>query len=238
MEAGKVFSNAIMVISDMEKDVDTVLLSRDFLQYCDIEARVKQYDDITAKDLDAGTLLIFLHPEDIKDFDVNKFDKLMNLALSQPCNFLTLGDSNERVMKYFSFDSEVIKNHYLGEDEVHNIVTSDDTELYIPSRHRTTLTSHFFGKKSSDEIKSLSENFVDVLASSPKRDTLYSKDTTKKPFEEIEIFVSNTVDLLGIYGAPELFFRGGLDAGSNTTNAKTLGYLKRLIHKFYNFKYV
>lgn len=227
---------ALMLFTSVSQIAEYVTGTRSFLDYMGFTVSGMGYNLFKEEDAAKYDIFVFLNPPELDDYDEKRFDEIMTILTTSQCSIIGLGDANARITSFFGYHSDVVENHMLDRKEVHSMITVDKTEYFIPSKHKTVLVADNFGYVNTKTWEDTDEfGFLDIIALSPLRDISRPEVPGQtEEFIEIEMYTIRTLNVLGIYGAPELFFIDNLVPGDNTLNVKTMSYLKKLVTKIFD----
>lgn len=221
------------------KSEDSALCTSKMLTHLGYSNVIRHYRKVEPSDLTFTDLIVLTTPEIPDMYKREPLDKLLNTLWRLNIPIMGLGDINSMVLESLGNKFAFIDNHMLDTVKVHNIRDYHGKEYFIPSRHKTTLFTEDIEYYDINKKESISNtyNFINVVCTSPSRSPNYNlpivvgeklKEVLPLNLIEVEIFLIDTMNYIGIFGAPELFFEEE-DSHINLTVRKTLNLIESLI---------
>ena len=203
------------------KDFTNALQTESLFEEMYFRVSQERQDHITETDINISDVVVFVG-EDYLSYDEDTLQTILGWAIVNNTLIFGLGDANSLILEYMSIDYVKVEGHNLPNNQVHNILTMDGEEIFIPSKHVTLpLLDEFAYYNSKKEYESL----VEVAALAPEQ-KISTKDKIKV---WAEILVIKSIKYIGVYGAPELFFDYILEAGDNDISETTIQFIESLL---------
>lgn len=190
-----------------------------FFEEINFRVTKKRHDSVLEMDVAIAHVLVLVG-DDYLSYNQKALYNLLGWAIVNNTAILGLGDVNSLILEYMHIDHMKVSDHMIPTTQLHNILTMDGEELFIPSRHTTLpLLDEFAYYDRKKEYNSL----IEVAALAPILEL-------PQPIKVwAEMVVIKSIRYFGIYGSPEFFTEHVSNADDNDMSEATISFIQSIL---------